>query len=445
LGSALDGLLRVFDKEGRSLGETDDGRAAPGRRTGGGGGRAQGPVSTDPTFDLTMPEGQSEVKLVVKDLVDRGGVGFTYRVVVTPVETGFQLALDDDNVAIPRGGTALIPVTVTRTGYNGPIALDILGVQEGVTVLPGTVPAGQTSGVVGLKAAATSTFEAREVQVIGKGKEGQTVAASRTIVFAQQTISTPGFGMAGTIPSYTRPLVSLTSAVIKPGPILLNPEASKLVVPQGSVVEVPIEVVRTTNAEQKYKLAALSPPTGLSVAELEIGATGTHATVKVTAAADAPVGPLMVGLVAQAPSQGGAPATRRGTGAANTRGAAPPPPPAVAAAMIAVEVVRPASLELAATEINLTPGGSAELRGKVTRVAPFAQEVEVKLDGLPVTIKAAPVKVAADASEFTLTLEAAGDAVPVAALANAVLAFKLGDKNAAGAPVPVTVKVLARR
>jgi hypothetical protein len=451
LGSALDGQLRVFDKEGRPLGESDDGRTAAGRRTGGGGGRVQGPVSTDPTFDLTMPEGQSEVKLVVKDLVDRGGVGFTYRVVVTPVETGFQLTLDDDKVAIPRGGTALIPVTITRTGYNGPIALDVLGVpaEGGVRVLPGTVPAGQTSGVVGLEAAAESKFEAREVQVVGKGREGQTVAASRTIVFAQQTISTPGFGMAGTIPSYTRPLVSLASAVIRPGPILLNPEASKLVVPQGGVVEVPLRVVRTTEAEKKYKLAALSPPTGLSVAESEIGATGTSATVtvKVTAAADAPLGPLMVGLVAQDPNQGGAPATRRGTGAANTRGAAPPPPPppAVAAAMIAVEVVRPASLELAATEIDLTPGDSAELRGKVTRVAPFAQEVEVKLDGLPVGVKATPVKVAEDASEFTLTLEAAGNAVPVAAQANAVLAFRLGDKNAAGAPVPLSVKVLARK
>jgi hypothetical protein len=449
LASALDGHLRVFDKEGRALGESDDGRLAPGRRGGGGGGRAQGPVSTDPVFDLTMPEGQSEVKLVVKDLVDRGGVGFTYRVVVTPVETGFQLALDDDKVAIPRGGTALILVTVTRAGYSGPIALDVFGVpaEGGVTVLPGTVPGGGTSGVVGLKAAAESTCEAREVQVVGKGKDGQTVAASRTIVFAQQTISTPGFGMAGTIPSYTRPLDSLTSAVIKPGPILLNPEAAKLVVPQGSVVEVPIQVVRTTEAEQKYKLAALSPPTGLSVAELEIGAKGTSATVKITAAADAPLGPLMVGLVAQAPSPGGAPASRRGTGAANTRGPAPapPPPPAVAAAMIAVEVVCPASLELAATEVDLTPGDSAALRGKVIRVAPFAQEVEVKLDGLPVGIKAAPVKVAADASEFTLTLQAAGDAVPAAAPAHVVLAFRLGDKNATGAPVPLKLNVLARK
>ena len=99
---------------------------------------------------------------MVKDLVDRGGVGFTYRVVVKPVETAFQLALDDEQVAIPRGGVALIPVTVTRAGYDGPIALDVLGVPAGagVTVLPGTVPAGQTGGVVGLKADGESPFDA---------------------------------------------------------------------------------------------------------------------------------------------------------------------------------------------------------------------------------------------------------------------------------------------
>jgi hypothetical protein len=112
--------------------------------------------------------------------------------------------------------------------------------------------------------------------------------------------------------------------------------------------------------------------------------------------------------------------------------------------MFAVEVVRPASLELASKEIDLTPGASVELRGKVTRVAPFAQEVEVKLDGLPAGVKAAPVKVAAKDSEFTLTLKAAADAVPVAAQPNAVLAFKLGDKNSTSAPVPLSVKVLAK-
>jgi hypothetical protein len=132
--------------------------------------------------------------------------------------------------------------------------------------------------------------------------------------------------------------------VIKPGPILLNPGASKFVVPQGSTVEVPLEVVRTIQEKRKYRLVVLSPPTGLSVAESEIGETSTRVTFKVTAKADAPLGSVMVGLVAQAPAQGGAAGTRRADGAAAKKGAAAPQPlpAAVAAAMITFEVVRPA-------------------------------------------------------------------------------------------------------
>ena len=343
LGSALDGQLRVFGKDGSLLGENDDGRPIARRRPGGGG-RGQGPASTDPTFDLTMPKGQNEIKLEVKDLVDRGGVGFTYRVVARPVETAFQLAYSDEQVSIPRGGTALVSVSITRAGYNGPIALNIVGVPEGsgVTVLPSTVPAGQISGVVGLKAAANSTFSAREVQVVGKGDDGRTVAASKTIVYAQQTISTPGFGMAGTIPSYTRPEVSLTSAVTKPSPIVLNHEASKVVVPQGGTVAVPFEVKRTIKEKTKYKISALSPPSGLSVAQFEIGETEPRATVKFAAAADAPLGEVMVGLVVQTTTSNSEGAARPADGPADQRATAPIP--VVSAVMIAVEVVRPASV-----------------------------------------------------------------------------------------------------
>ncbi len=338
LGSALDGQLRISDKDGRSLGEADDGKGTVRRRGGGGGRRARGPFTTDPVFDLTMPPGQREVTVAVKDLMDRGGVGFGYRLVVSPAESSFQLTLSDQPVAIPRGRTALIPVTVVRNGYGGPITLDVRGLptDSGVTAIPTTVPAGQNLGVVGLKAAADSPFHALEAQVIGRGDKGQVVTASTSIAFAHQTMSTPGFGMGGTIPSYTRPFVSFAAAVTRPGPILLNPQAAKLVVPQGSSIEVPVQVVWTVKGKRTIKLAALSPPAGLSVAESSIGEAETSVRIKLTAAPDAPVGSVMVGLVAQDPP-------RRNNARADDEDAPPPPPassPPVAAAMIAVEVVR---------------------------------------------------------------------------------------------------------
>lgn len=454
LGSALDGHLRVLARDGRALGETDDGKSMGRRRGGGGGGRPQGATSTDPAFDLTMPQGtgtgtgtgQSEVRLIVKDLMDRGGVGFTYRVVVTPVEAAFQLGFNDEQVSVPRGGTALIPVSVTRSGYKGPIALEILGIptDAGVTILPGIVPAGQTNGVVGIQATPESPLQACEVQIVGHGERGPAVAAAKSIVFAEQTISSPGFGMGGTIPSYARPFLSLTAAVTRPGPILLKPDASKVVVPLGSTVEVALRIHRMVEAKMAYKIEALSPPTGLHVAETEINETGTTSHVKITAAADAPLGPLMLGLIAQR-QQSKEDANRRSRRAVTKKGAVPPSssPPAAAAVMIAVEIVRPAALELAVKEIRLKPGTSVTLTGKLTRIAPFAEEVEVKLNGLPPGVKADPVKVATMDSEFLLTLQADKLAPAAEANATAVMSYMTGNKVDTGVPVPLRVTVLA--
>ncbi len=328
LGSALDGQLRILDKGGRLLGESDDGKGRP-RRRADGAARDRGPVTTDPGYDLTMPQGQDEVRIVVKDLMDRGGVGFTYRLIVEPAESAFQLALDNDQVAIPRGGTALIRVNITRGGYAGPIDLDIRGLAPngGVTAIPGVIPAGQALGLVGLKADPASRFDTQEIQVVGKGLSGQTVAASRTIVFAQQTMSTPGFGMTGTIPGYWRRFVSLTAAVTRPGPIALYAGEAKVVVPQGGTVLVPVHIVREGAATAKYQIVALAPP-GLSVTSAEVGESTSLAAVRVTAAADAPLGPLALGLVATS---------------VGLKDAVPPSRASViASALIPVEVVRPA-------------------------------------------------------------------------------------------------------
>ena len=94
------------------------------------------------------------------------------------------------------------------------------------------------------------------------------------------------------------------------------------------------------------------------MAQLEIGETETSATVKVTAAADAPLGEVMVGLVVQTATSNGGGAARRADGPADQRATAAIP--AVAAVMIAVEVVRPASVGSAPKAIVLKPGATTE-------------------------------------------------------------------------------------
>ena len=151
--------------------------------------------------------------------------------------------------------------------------------------------------------------------------------------------------MSGTIPSYARSVVSLAAAVATPGPIGLDYVGPTLLVGQGSEVELHLQVSRTIKATKKYRLAAVSPPPGLSVVETELGETGASAPVTVAATADAVPGRYLLCLVAQAASRGDTGGSRRAADAATSKGQDSPRPvsPAVAAVMVPVEVVRPAS------------------------------------------------------------------------------------------------------
>ena len=40
----------------------------------------------------------------VRDLEGRGGIGFPYRIIVTPIVPSFVVTLNETQVSIPRGG-----------------------------------------------------------------------------------------------------------------------------------------------------------------------------------------------------------------------------------------------------------------------------------------------------------------------------------------------------
>ena len=194
-------------------------------------------------------------------------------------------------------------------------------------------------------------------------------------------------------------------------------------VPQGSKVEAPLQVVRTIEEKAEYKIAALSPPSGLNVAELAVGATETSAKVQVTAAEDAALGLFTVGLIARTSTPESFP---------------------VAAALIVVEVVRPASLDLAAKEVVIEQGANVDLKGKIMRVTPFSKKVVVRFDGLPAGVTAEPVEIAAETSEFIVKLKAAADATPTEAQANAVLTFNVGDKARSVVEAHLRLRVVSK-
>ena len=107
-----------------------------------------------------------------------------------------------------------------------------------------------------------------------------------------------------------------------------------------------------------------------------------------------------------------------------------------------LEVIRPAAIELAGPSFEVKAGTTVEVKGKVARKGPFKEPVTVKLDALPAGIKADPVTLPPDQSEFTLKLVADPKAAPAEGKAQAGLAFQINKKDYPTPTVPLAVKVL---
>jgi hypothetical protein len=412
-GSALDATLQVLGGKGEVLATADDtAPPSPGK-----GKKAPPIASPDPTLDFTVPAGQTEITLALRDLGGRGGLGFPYHIRVMPATVGFDLALDDSQVSIPRGGCAAVGVTVVRKGYNGPISLDVPHPPVGLTVQGGTIADGQLVGSLTLTAAADAQFGVVWLTIAGQGKGGDgaaiTATAAKSLVFATQTV----------LNTNKQTQVGLAAAPALPTPLTLRATANPIEVAHGAGGTIPISVQRSQGADAALTVAALSLPPGLSLGEAKIAEKKDDAAIVVNAAPEVPLGTMSIALLAKG----------KIAGAEQT----------IAAPEITLSVVRPVALELAASGIEVKAGDAVEVKGKITRKGTFKEEVTVKLDKLPAGLKAEPVKVAADQSEFTLKVESDAKAAAADAKADVALVFQVAKKDYPIPATPLAVKVKA--
>jgi len=412
LGSALDGVLQVVGNKGSVIANADDTVIPLPVRNGQ---QAQSVVYADPSLDFTVPGGTNEITLVIRDLENRGGLGFPYRIVVEPHSPDFQLLVNDPQVSIPRGGSAAVRVTVQRKGYSGPITVTVADPPLGLTVRPGTIAAGQSAGVLTLSAAAGASFPAAAIKLVGRG-QGESGPferlAFKPVVYAQQTNQ----------PMCTINQFGLVAAPAKAAPAALETPSAPIEVPHGFSATIPVKVVRTKGADSALAISPLSLPAGVTIAGATIADKATEGKVTVKAAVAAPLGTMTVVLQAKG----------RLAGADQTLDL-----PAVT-----LTVVPPASVELAAPAIDVKAGATVELKGKIVRKGTFDGPVTVKINGLPAGLKADPVTVAGGASSFVVKVAADAKAAPTSAGTQVALAFQVEKKDYPVPPTPLAVTVL---
>jgi hypothetical protein len=135
--SKLMAVITVFDEKGNILGRSGDEPLADDVYN-----VNQSRTAGDPMLRVKAPEGSTSVVVTVEDLALRGGPNYAYRLNVQSVAQDFRVILNAPYVNVPAGGSAMLPVTVLRQGYDGEVQLRISNAPQGLRVEGGYVVAG---------------------------------------------------------------------------------------------------------------------------------------------------------------------------------------------------------------------------------------------------------------------------------------------------------------
>ncbi|MEZ6110340.1 MAG: hypothetical protein R3C99_04915 [Pirellulaceae bacterium] len=155
VGSALDGVLMVRNEKGGQLARGDDQNG-----------------TADPMVEYTIPDKVEHVVLAVKDLINRGGDDFYYRLEVTDISHGdYGLTMDADRVNVATSGRQLLNLNIDRRGYEGPVELTFPGLPSDVQVAGNAISAGQTKALVTLSA--TGPAHSGVTHVVGMATVGE--------------------------------------------------------------------------------------------------------------------------------------------------------------------------------------------------------------------------------------------------------------------------------
>ena len=288
-GSALDGVLQVLGKNGSVIANADDTNIVQPARAGQ---QPQTIVTPDPSLDLTIPGNTNEITLTIRDLENRGGIGFPYRIVVEPLLPDFELLANESQLSVPRGGTASMGVTVLRKGYSGPITVTVADPPAGLTVRPGTIAAGQTTGAFTMTASPDASFAAAPLKLVGRGSGAEGPferLATKPTVYAQQN----------NVPMNSIEHFGLVAAPALAPPVALEAPSAPIEIPHGFSATVPVKIVRTTGADSALEITALPLPAGLAVPKASIAAKAAEGKVTVNAAVAAPLGTTTLVLQAK--------------------------------------------------------------------------------------------------------------------------------------------------
>lgn len=400
IGSPSDLFMRLYNAAGGVLAEAED--AGP----------------EEGSINVTFPE-DGVYRLMVEDLLQRGGSEFVYRIEVAPYQPGFTLAIDADKVDAPKGGVFTVKVTSARRDYNGPITLSVAGV-DGCALAANVIPEGKNETTMSVTIpAALESGQLHLIQIAGQAKIGETEFRTTASTLANlrklfSGLAYPPAALDGSLGLGIGPVFAdFFQLAVEPAPVLFSQAAG-----------VGTLTIKTTKAN------GFDDPITLAVDGLPLGVTATVAPI--------PKGQAQAAIAIAGPgslAEGDYTFRVIGTAAFQNQ------PKQVVLGNAVLRVVKP--IEVAAAPAGPVNRGAAQkLKLSVVRAPGIAGPISLKLKNLPAGVSApAEITIPDGQNEVLIDLTAAADAPLSAADITAVATLKVKEKMLTIESGPATLQV----
>lgn len=209
------------------------------------------------TFD---PPADGDYLVRVADVRELGGPEFSYHLVIRAPRPGFSVSVGMENPNIHRGGTLLVPISLSRSdGFEGPVEISAEDLPEGITATPTVIERGMFSALLALSAAPTApAFSSPSWKVrarsVGDDSPGQ----------ALEKEVDPGSPSGGRITVIPDPNLTVT------------PDPDRVTIRPGHEVTMRLSVARSPAFSGRVPIDVRNLPHGVRV--LNIGLNGVLVT-----------------------------------------------------------------------------------------------------------------------------------------------------------------------
>lgn len=381
-GSKLDAVVELTDAEGKVLARNDDAAGA------------------DSRFEYAKFPEDGDYFVRVRDLLDRGGDRFGYRLNVYEPPANFTARFHPESPSISTGGHAVVRVEIDKTpGLFTAHEVRVEGLPEGVTAEPLLIPGDHPpSGWIALSAAPDARPGATPIRLVVSG----VIDGALTTRVASPVVRTGDvLNPAGDRPLRESFLVVKDAAPFSIEPITLTAHAA-----QGQNARVDLSIRRAPGFDGPIRIRHAGFSYGresidrsLTMGEIVVPPGETFVSANMNARLDAEVGTRPVYFVGRAT-----------IGGVEREEPSPTVPTSV------YETPFMLSSPLAKVALTALPEGSTSAAGEATlqvfaaRRGLFTQPIALSVEGLPEGVSAEIPPIGPDDAEIKIVLRASDKA-----------------------------------